>query len=171
MSKPNSKALRANLTQGSSPNEQTGGAVWGPVNVAHSRKTYMGWKNPDLGYATRTDPRMSDRAAEAIALQQGQYQHALWRQRGMPGKRDYADGGSVGSLSPSGRIKASHQFGLGPLVQRAADLGHDPINKYVGARELLGLTSPGGHIHLHERSAFPTMGTDILSHFNPGTGQ
>ena len=98
---------KANFSQGSSANEQTGEPVWveAPPDVAHSRRSYMGWKNPELGYNTRKEPRMGDELLRMAGnLQQGQYEHALWRRRGMPGVQDHPDGGSKGP--PQGKIKA-----------------------------------------------------------------
>lgn len=178
-----SRKLRANLDQGRSANEQTGEPALAPIDVAHSRKQYVGWRDTELGYNVRQEPRMSDPAHQAVNLQQGQFEHALWRPRGMPGIQDYPDGGSGGP--PQGKIKAvhHHDYGLGPLVRRPADLGHDPIedsadadylhnptgprpdvlDKYVGASALLPQpTGPGSGFPLeHTASQFETMGDDI----------
>ncbi len=110
-----------------------------------------------------------------------QYQHAEWVRRGMPGKQDFSDG----TGRATGRIKAVHQFGLGPNYDRPGPSGHDPgddtvtadylrrgqdpLAKYgdgiLSARSVLGPDQDygSGFTRLHEASQFPTMGTDILN--------
>lgn len=177
----------ANFDQGASMSEQEGIAMWGaPPDVAHSRRSYMGG-GEDLGYNTRQEPRMSDPALDAInphgvssSLAEGQFEHALWVQRGMPGKVDAPDG----TPRASGRIKAVHQFGLGALVQRAADEGHDPgtdqvatdylhqpegprpgvLDNYVDAARLLPAPTGYGNDYPleHTGSHFECMGDDLI---------
>ena len=97
----------------------------------------------------------------------------------MPGKIDAPDG----TPRTSGKIHASLQFGLGPDVAMAADLGHDPLStpidhdyrhqpegpvpgaleKYVGATGVLAqpVGNASGFTRLHEASQFPTWGDDL----------
>jgi hypothetical protein len=107
----------------------------------------------------------------------GQFVHAQTIAMQRPeGKRDFPDG----TGRATGRIKAVHQFGLGPNVAIAADLGHDPIDtpidhdyrrqpegpvpsaldKYVGAAGVLAqpVGNASGFPRDHERSQFVTMG-------------
>ena len=107
--------------------------------------------------------------------------------RGMPGKVDAADG----TPRTSGRIKAviTHGgYGLGPLVQRAADLGHDPgadqanagymrnpqgprpdvLAKYMGAATLVPAPTGYGNGYprlprYHQLSPQPCMGDDLYA--------
>ena len=105
----------------------------------------------------------------------------------MPGKRDFADG----TGRATGRIKAviTHGgYGLGPLVQRAADMGHDPgadqvnagylrnpqgprpdvLDKYMNAAALVPAPTGYGNGYprlprYHQLSAMPVMGDDLYA--------
>lgn len=107
-------------------------------------------------------------------LSQPQYQHAIWRRRGMPRKADAPDG------TPGIVARQSHDYGLGPAYRGTADLGHDPGDtpvstgylhergpsddaylKYVGASGLLA--QPGRTRSWPDpppASQFPTVTTD-----------
>lgn len=180
-----SKKLRNQLDQGASVNEQTGEAMLAPIDVAHSRKQYVGFRDTELGYATRREPRINPaRDAVSSDLSEPQYQHGLiWQQRG-GGQRDYPDGGRLG-------VKAVHRhdYGLGPAVARPTDLGADPIDtpvahdyrrapegpgldvlsKYVDARRHLPeLTEGNGYPNLpryHQLSPQVTMGDELYAPF------
>jgi hypothetical protein len=151
------KALKANLDQGSSPNEQTGEPVLTPLNLAHSRKQYMGYRNTELGYSTRSEPRMTDLPHDVVALQQGQYEHALlWRQRG--------------STPTARKIKAviTHQ-NLGSAYARPGPSAPDPLSRYMGAKEILPPCEYGsGYPHHAIHSQFPVMETELYNAFGVG---
>ena len=167
-----------------------------PLDVAHSRRSYVGGGGDQLGYQIRRQPHMSDPARDTVNplrvsgdLQEGQYEHAILRTRGMPGIRDAADG----SPRPYG-IRAVHRFGLGDAVTRPADEGTDPganpvdtdyrrrpqgprpgvLDKYVAARSILPSSTEGqGYPRLpyyHQLSPQVTMGDDLYAPFDPRLG-
>jgi hypothetical protein len=129
-------SLDANRRQGASTSERETGAGWGspsdsaaevPLDQHHTRRSYMGYGV--LPQDTRRQLAMPGHELERLVTNVSPAQLIHGATRGMPGKRDYPDGGRVPYYSdgrPSGRIKAIHRFGLGPLVHRAADEGHDP---------------------------------------------
>jgi hypothetical protein len=106
----------------------------------------------------------------------------------MAGKADYPGTG------PQGKVKAvlRHDYGLGPLVHRVADAGHDPLSsavdvdylhnqsprpgdlsRYMGAASLI--PAPTGSVsgyprlpRYHQLSAMPVMGDDLYLPFDRG---
>lgn len=108
----------------------------------------------------------------------------------MPGKRDFADG----TGRATGRIKAVIKhggYGLGPLVTRPADLGHDPastpvgtdyrtqpsgprpdvLDKYVAAAALVPAPTGYGSGYprlprYHQLSALPVQSDDLFAPFD-----
>jgi hypothetical protein len=183
------KKSRQNFDQGTSASEQEGpGAFYPypPVDVVHSEREYVGLGS--LEYNTRRQPHMGDdleeMARNASVLNQGQHEHTIAVLRGMPGKAVGPDG----TPRTSGKIKAIHQFGLGPAVAQPGPQGHDPItdpptdyirrpeglDRYVGARDVLRQGDCGPSFpREHERSQFQTqtMGEDILAGFEATTAQ
>ena len=129
------KRTRANFTQGKAVAERENPDGWGgpdtgasplPLDQHHTRRATVGYGEvpPD----TRRQPALAgDELARIVTnVSAPQLVHgATTRPRGMPGKRDAADG----TPRATGRIKAVIKhggYGLGPLVTRPADLGHDP---------------------------------------------
>ena len=101
-------------------------------------------------------------------------------------ERGTGDTGKVVGPDGTPRIRAVHRhdYGLGPLVRRPADLGHDPADtpvetdylhnrgpspnasaKYVGAAGVLAQPSTArqGFPRHHEASVFATWGDDIAT--------
>jgi hypothetical protein len=185
-----------NFEQGQAVAERETARGWGgpdtaasplPVDQHYTRRGYMGYGQlpPD----TRRQPALAgDELARIVTnVSPAQLIHgATTRPRGMPGKETYPGGG------PTGHIKAVHRFGLGPLVRRPADEGHDPgidavnadylhnprgprpdvLDKYVGAASLLPAPTGYGSGYpqlprYHQLSAMPVMGDDLYRPFDP----
>ena len=172
------KKTKSNFAQGQAVSERETADGWGsPADSASplrpdqhgTRRTYMG--HGVLPPDSRRQPAMpgDELARQLINLSSPQIVHtATTRPRGNPGIADYPGSG------PTGKGKAVHRFdyGLGPAVARPADLGRDPIDKYVGCRPLLPPASgPHGQIpRWHELSDNWVAGDDITSVFG-GQGQ
>lgn len=188
----NKKKTKANFQQGQAVAERETAAGWGgpatvPVDQYHTRRQYMGGEFPQ---DARRQPALAgdELARTVVNLSAPQIVHtATTRPRGMPGKRDAADG----TPRTSGRIKAVVSYGLGPLVSRAADLGHDPIeqsldtpyrrqpegprpgtlDKYIGAASLVPAPTGYGNGYprlprYHQLSPQPCMGDDLYAPFD-----
>jgi len=185
----------ANFRQGKSVAERERGTDWGsPANSASplppdqhgTKRCYMG--HGVLPVDSRRQPAMpgDELARQLINLSSPQIVHtATTRPRGMPGKETYPGSG------PTGRVKAviRHDYGLGPLVTRPADLGADPVDtpaahgylrapegpgpdvlsKYVAARGMLPEQTAGsGYPRLpryHQLSPQVTMGDELYAPF------
>jgi hypothetical protein len=170
--------------------------MWGspPLDQVHTNREYVGLGT--LGRSVRNQPTMANELVhQPQNLSMPQMAHGLTQvARGMPGKADHPSTPTTNGLhgatrnpSPSGRVKAVQTFGLGPAYARPGpqddthtdnpptDYFHsaDPLEKYVGARDVLG---PGqeygsGFPRTHELSQFPTMGMDLLQGFVSRTAQ
>jgi hypothetical protein len=162
-----------NFAQGQAVAERETADGWGgpdtgasplPLDQHHTRRSYMGYG--ELPQDTRRQLAMpGDELARIVTnVSAPQIVHtATTTRRGMPGIADEPGSG------PLGKVKAviRHDYGLGPLVDRPADEGRDPIDRYVGARALIPPpTGPrSGHSRLHENSQFETAGDDLLAAF------
>ena len=190
MSKP--KQTRGNFQQGKATAERETADGWGgpdtsasplPLDQHHTRRETVGYGEfpPDV----RRQPALAGSELARIVTDVSPAQLIHGATRGMPGKRDFADG----TGRPSGRIKAviHHDYGLGSLVTRTADEGHDPLStpiahdyrrapkgprpdqlsKYVdAARHIPVPTGWGsGYPREHEQSAFVTAGDEIIATF------
>ena len=156
MSKP--KRTRANFAQGKAVAERETADGWGgpntsasplPVDQHHTRRETVGYGQ--FPQDARRQLAMPGHQLErtVVNLSAPQLVHgATTRPRGMPGKRDAADG----TPRATGRIKAviRHDYGLGSAVSRPADLGADPID------------TPVAHDYLHQSSG---PRPDVLSKY------
>jgi hypothetical protein len=185
---------KANFAQGHAVAERETADGWGgpatgasplPVDQHHTRRSYVGYGQlpPDV----RRQPALAGDELARIVTNVSPAQLVHGATRGMPGKRDAADG----TPRTSGRIKAVVRYGLGPLVQRAADLGHDPIEqsldtpyrrqpegprpdvlgKYMSAAELVPAPTGYGNGYprlprYHQLSPQVCMGDDLYAPFD-----
>jgi hypothetical protein len=122
----------------------------------------MGWRSPDLGYATRREPRIDPSSHDVVALQQPQYENAIMVQRG---------GGQVDAPDGTPRIRAGirHDYGLGPAYARPGPEGRDPIIGKYG-NDIRQLIPPPSGVHgqfprEHQLSDCDVMGSDLLASF------
>ena len=194
MSKP--KKTHANFEQGRAVAERETAAGWGgpatgasplPLDQHHYRREYMGYGQlpQDARRQLARPGHELERLVVSVSPAQIVHTGTIQRRRGMAGKVDAYDG--------TPRIRAVHRFdyGLGPLVDRVADAGHEPLDtpvahdylhqpegprpddlsKYVdAARHVPVPTGFGpGYPRLprdHERSIFWTAGDDIIAAFD-----
>lgn len=173
-----------NFAQGKSVAERETGAGWGspadsaaavPLDQHHTRRSYVGFG--EFPQDTRRALARPGHELERMVTNVSPAQLVHGATRGMSGKRDYPSSGP--------HIRAVHRFGLGPLVQRVADAGHDPIepepvdtdylhqhgprsgdlSRYVdAARHVPAPTGYGAGYPLSGiRSSHPVMGPEILA--------
>lgn len=134
-----------NFAQGHAVSERETGDSWGapsdsasplPPDQHGTKRTYMGHGQLPLDLRRQLGMPGDELSRQLINLSSPQLVHgATTRPRGMPFKRDFADG----TRRATGRIKAVIKhggYGLGPLVTRPADLG--------GYRHAQSRCTPGG---------------------------
>jgi hypothetical protein len=98
---------------------------------------------------------VAERMAATMSMPQAQL-GLIRRRRGPDALQDYPDG----TARTGGKIEA--KISLGPAYARPAAEGHDPIDKYVGAGPLIAQPTGSGFTRLHEGSARPTMGEQMM---------